>query len=67
MPNKVVVQGKAPTGAWPKFIFVKQFPTTNINFVFHSADVRNRAAFEGLAIDGVSKTGYAAYGSGVTT
>lgn len=67
MALKAVFEGRAPAGFYPKFMFVKIFAGTDTNYIAHSADVRDRAAYEGIAIDGIAKTGYAATGSGTTT
>jgi hypothetical protein len=63
-----VIQGKPPSGKYPKFIFVVRNSGASAN-IFLSSDQRNHASFGGYAIssNAAKPTGYSTVGSGVVS
>ena len=63
-----VIQGKPPSGVYPKFIFVTSNSGASAN-IFLSSDQRNNASFGGYALSkrAVVPTGYSQTGSGVVS
>ena len=69
MSTTVYIQGKKPTGQYPKFEFVLSFVTAKPLVTMLSTDGRNHAAFGGYATDTnlTAPTGYGVYGNGTTS